>query len=364
VRPGVGVKVTQPVVVDLPAPPRERGEAHGEQLRPAVRHAVTRWKDSLAATEGGDPDEWIASFLAGTNFVPAIEMHTPSLLDEVQGLADGAGISFEDAFAFQLVDEQWCWATRRRAEHEHCSTLGIAGPPVVIAQNLDLPVWWEGTQTVLRYPPFGDDPGAVLVTAAGFIVMNGMNAAGVAIGVNALPDVPSATEGLPVAFVIRQALSARTAREAVSFVRSVTHASGQNYVVGDADRVVGVEADADGTTAYDPSEGCVLHTNHAVERTSGASWKGVAGGALANSRARLEFLASRRDSVRNAADAIEVLNDETVPIRRVPTDVSPNSTFATSVYELGSGGPVAHVRGGTGELDFVTVSPMGAEVAR
>ena len=78
----------------------------------------------------------------------------------------------------------------------------------------------------------------------------------------------------------------------------------------------------------------MLHTNHAVERTSGASWKGVAGGALANSQARLEFLASRRGSMRSVSDAIELLSDDTVPIRRVPTDVSPNSTFATCVYEL------------------------------
>jgi hypothetical protein len=354
--------VTQPVVVDLPAPPRARGEAHGEQLRLAIASAVERWKDSLAAIEGGDPDAWIRAFLAGTDFLTAMEGHTPTLLDEVRGLADGAGLSFEDALAFQLVDEQWCWTTRRRAEHEHCSTLGVAadGAPTIVAQNLDLPVWWEGLQTVLRYPPFEDDPGAVLVTAAGFIVMNGMNAAGVAIGVNALPDVPSELQGLPVAFVIRRALMERSALEAAAFVGDVAHASGQNYILGDAHGVLGVEADAEGTTTYDPSEGCVLHTNHAVERTSGASWRGVAGGALANSQARLDFLISRRSTVRGVADAIEVLSDETVPIRRVPTDVSPNCTFATCVFQSGPDGPVAHVRGGTGESAFVVVEPLAA----
>ena len=360
--------MTQPVVVDLPALPRERGAAHGEQLRTAITSAVERWKDSLVALDGGDPDAWIAAFLTGTDFVPAIERRTPALLEEVRGLADGAGLTFEDAFAFQLVDEQWCWTTRRRAEHEHCSTLGVVGSddsPTLVAQNLDLPVWWEGLQTVMRYPAFEDDPGGVLVTAAGFIVMNGMNDAGVAIGVNALPDVPSAVRGLPVAFVIRGALASRSAAEAAAFVGRVDHASGQNFTIGDRDGVLGVEADADGTTAYDPSEGCVLHTNHAVERMSGTSWRGVAGGALANSQARLEFLALRRGTVRGVSDAIEVLSDDTVPIRRVPTDASPSSTFATCVYELGPSGPAAHVRGGTGQSDFVVVEPLtAAEPAR
>jgi hypothetical protein len=171
--------------------------------------------------------------------------------------------------------------------------------------------------------------------------------------------------GLPVAFVIRRALASRSAVDAAAFIASVGHASGQNYIVGDRAGVVGVEADADGTTSYDPSEGCVLHTNHAIERTSGASWRGVAGGALANSQARLEFLASRRGSIGSVTDAIDVLSDDAVPIRRVPTDASPNSTFATCVFELADDGPVAHVRGGTGESSFVRIRPLAvAETAR
>jgi hypothetical protein len=84
----------------------------------------------------------------------------------------------------------------------------------------------------------------------------------------------------------------------------------------------------------------------------------VAGGALTNSRARLDFLSSRRGSVRSVADAIDVLSDNTVPIRRVPTDSSPSSSFATVVFELGTS-PVAHVRGGMGESVFVAVAPAG-----
>jgi isopenicillin-N N-acyltransferase like protein len=360
--------VTKPGVVDLPAPPRARGEAHGEALRPLIAEGVARWKDSLAAISGGDPDDWIRAFLSGTGFVPSIERHTPGLLEEVRGLAAGAGVDDDLMLAFQLVDEQWCWTTRalaaRRAEHEHCSTLGIVPDEgsVLVAQNLDLPLWWEGLQTVLRFPAHQDEPGSIVVTAAGFIVMNGMNDAGVGIGVNALPDVPSATTGLPVAFVIRGALARRTASAAAGFINDVSHASGQNYIVGDADGVTGIEADAEGTTAYDAAGGCALHTNHAVARSSLSDPVMVAGGALANSFARLEYLASRRGSIGNSTDVVEVLSDGSVPIRRVPTDASPSSTFATVVFELGPA-PVARVRGGLDETEFVTVEPLGVRQA-
>ena len=94
------------------------------------------------------------------------------------------------------------------------------------------------------------------------------------------------------------------------------------------------------------------HTNHTVERTAHADPGWIAGGALSNSCARLDFLRSKRDAIRNVDDVIAVLNDDTVPIRRVPTDASPNETFATVIFELGDE-PRVRVRGGTGETDFV-----------
>jgi hypothetical protein len=358
----------QPVVVDLPAEPRARGEAHGEQLRELIAEGIVRWKDSLAAV--GDPQHWIDAFLSGSDHPTAIRAHAPSLLDEVDGIAAGAGVEPREMLAYQLVDEQWCFIAEQRraraADHEHCSTFGVRGGgdrPTIVAQNLDLPVWWEGLQTVLRIPAWRDQPAQVVVTGAGFIVMNGLNLAGVAIGVNALPDLPSARTGLPVAFVIREALTRTTARDAAASIASVTHASGQNYIVGDRDDLIGIEADAEGTSVYGVDDRCLLHTNHTVERTAHADPGAIAGGALANSCARLDFLSSQRDVIaRGDVDAaVRVLSDDTVPIRRVPTDVSPSSSFATCVFECGDR-PVAHLRGGMGETEFMSVEPLGVRV--
>jgi isopenicillin-N N-acyltransferase like protein len=339
--------VGQPIVVDLPASPRARGEAHGEHLRELIGEGIARWKDSL----GPQPDVWITRFLHDTDFVPAIEATTPDLLDEVRGIAAAAGVREHEMLAYQLVDEQWCYTLRKRIEHEHCSTIGGPG---FVAQNLDLPIWWDGLQTVLRIPPHGNEPGCIVVTAAGFIVMNGMNDAGVAIGVNALPDLPAVSHGLPVAFAIRGALAKRSAADAVAFLRSVDHASGQNYIVGDRDEVLGVECDAQGSTAYGDGRR-LAHTNHSVVRTAHASDEGVAAGALANSCARLDFLNDFDGNV------TELLSDSTVPIRRVPTSVSPSATFATVVFELGDA-PRALVRGGPSEESFVDVEPLAVAV--
>jgi isopenicillin-N N-acyltransferase-like protein len=350
--------VTAARLVDLPADPAARGEAHGEALRDLIAEAFARWHDSLAIATGEDPHAWIRTFLADSDHRPAIERWAPSFLVEIDGIARGAGVDADEMYAFQLVDEQWSYEARRKAnrapEHEHCSTLGIrahgeaGGMSTIVAQNLDLPPWWDGLQTVLRIAD-GEQPGVVLVTAAGFITMNGMSA-DVAIGVNALPDVPSTTTGLPVAFAIRQALLEPTAELAVSYLESVTHASGQSYIVGDRTETIGIEADADGTTRFGKGEDAVLHTNHAIHRPSGERGQSLAAAALANTTARLAALegAELRD-VETVTSALSC-----APVLRVPTKELGGITFATCVFELGDTA-VAHVRGGPGETDFLTI---------
>jgi len=338
--------VSAPRVLDLPGPPRERGAAHGEAQRDVFAAAIDRWYDSLPAA---DPREWVREFLAATDFRPAFSKWTPDLLDEIAGIAHGAGIDEVTAFAYQLVDEQWCYA---RVEADHCSVVGSAG---LIAQNLDLPDWWNGSQVVLRVPAWQDQPGFACLTGAGFLAMNGINDEGVAVVVNALPDVPSASAGLPVVAGIRGVLARRDAPTAGAFLREVDHASGQHYLVGDASSIVALECDAEGVADAPACDGVVVHTNHAVARPSMfAEWGDVAAGALANSTARLDFLAESPPPT-GVDDIKKILSDETVPIRRVPTEISPASTFASTIFEL-SDPPALHVRGGTGETEFYRVS--------
>jgi predicted choloylglycine hydrolase len=314
-------------VVDLPAAGWEAGVAHGEELRDVIIEGVEGWKSSLAA-DGEHPERWIERFLASTDFRPAMARWTPELLEEIAGLSASSGIDEATMFAYQLVDEQWTFQQlhqaqqQRQAQHEHCSTLGIEGAPgeaPVIAQNLDLPLWFEGLQVVLRLAAGDGRPGCTIVTSAGFIVMNGANDAGLGLGVNTLPDVATSTSGLPVACAVRGALNKHSAAEAIAFLSEVPHASGQHYLVGDPSGITGIECDAEGADLIEPHGGVVAHTNHALLRpTCDTSVAGVPPDALAFSRRRLDFLvdAAPRLSAATPSATADVLSDCSVPIRR------------------------------------------------
>ena len=74
-------------------------------------------------TEGESADRFVAAFLGGTDFVSAIERWTPDLLDEVRGIAQGAGIDHETMLAFQLFDE--VWAQGESVTAHHCTAIGV-----------------------------------------------------------------------------------------------------------------------------------------------------------------------------------------------------------------------------------------------
>ena len=87
--------------------PRERGRQYGAGLKALIRARDAAWRRSLETQTGRPADAVISDLVHGTDFLPVIERHTPDLLEEVRGVADGAGLSFEAIYAAQLMDEEW-----------------------------------------------------------------------------------------------------------------------------------------------------------------------------------------------------------------------------------------------------------------
>jgi isopenicillin-N N-acyltransferase like protein len=259
-------------IVTLQGTARQRGLAYGEECRSWIAETIGRWKAELGKGVEIDPDVYIARFLGDTRFLPAVERWTPGLLVELRALAEAAGQSFETMLAYHLNDELW-W--HQRDLHpgiltrvgDRCTALGVQRQgdiPPMIAQNLDVPWLFDGTQVVLhiKYP---DSQLEVLSFAfVGALGVNGMNNMGVAQVQNTLLQLDHNLGGLPVSFVSRGILEQTSLRDAVGFVKGVSHASGQNYVLGSPDGVVDVECSGKHVVEFLPYAGAtpVYHTNH------------------------------------------------------------------------------------------------------
>ena len=145
---------------------RARGRAYGAAMGPRIRAHLADWLDVLGRAGVGDPSDYVAAMLRETDFKSAIAAHTPDLLAEVEGIAEGAGAAADLVFALQLLDEEWAYRGRRL---EKCSGFAIvtAGGPTWIGQNMDLGAYTNGHQALLRIGAGARGPAALVFTVPG-----------------------------------------------------------------------------------------------------------------------------------------------------------------------------------------------------
>ena len=257
---------------------RERGRIHGKALKSLINKGIETWKSHLQNVTGTNPDKYIDQFMKETKLVAAAEKWAPHLLEEVRGIGEEAGVDFNTIFVWQCADEEWWYRPYPHVKQEPsgCSSLGCSkagNNPAVAAQNMDTPNYYDGYQ-VLLHIKHNESFESLVFTIAGVIGLNGMNNAPLGICCNTLLDLNHAADGLPVAFVVRSVLEEPNVDKAAGFIQKIKHASGQNYIIGDAEKAVDFECSANKVCQYAPCGGVsrVYHTNHALINADKTAW--------------------------------------------------------------------------------------------
>ena len=248
----------------LEGTPYERGVQHGTKLKKEIHELIEDWKTDIQQTYQSDPEIFISEFTKKTDFISSIKKHTPEILEELKGIADGAGIDFNTMYAFQLVDE--FWVIGPELSQNRCTSFGVKKShqnPTYTAQTLDIP-FFHGYQTLIHIKDPKNDMETFLLTFPGFVGANGMNDRPVSVCVNAITQLDHSYDGLPVAFVIRGILERETYHDAVKFINDITHGAPQNYLIGGIDHVSSFECSQDKVAEFIPFEGAnyTYHTNH------------------------------------------------------------------------------------------------------
>jgi len=155
---------------------------------------------------------------------------------------------------------------------------------------------------------------------------------------------------LPVAFVIRGILNKHNGAEALAFLKTVKHASGQNYVLGIQDSVYDFEASSNQIVRFHPEgepDGIVYHTNHALVNHDVKTWyseyhKKVLSGETKsmNSEIRFETLEKRvgKSGKETSSEIIKATlqskDNEENPVCRTYKRDGAIFTFGSVIYTL------------------------------
>ncbi len=271
----------------------ERGAQIGGQLQPQLHLAWDRWVGHFTA-RGHDAHD-LAQRLTDVGGWDTAEKYCPDLVAELEVMAEVADMPWYQVAGLMMLDESWAITGGIG-----CTAIAITRPDARAAgQNMDLPGWTKGLQTVLNVRD-ENGLGVVAATYPGSLATMGMNSNGVVVVVNALDLVTNLT-GMPVAFVTRGALHQPTAQDAIDFIREIPHAVGQNYTVLDAKDLFMVEADASDVKDVPLHPTVSTHTNHAFTR----EYTGSEG-----SYVRIQAVEKARDELHTAQDIQSALLDQ------------------------------------------------------
>ena len=370
------MKTADMSVIELSGTPRERGRLYGETAKDLIAKAVEAWKADLgnfnqgnASVKTQNPDAYIEEFLSQTNYTKSIQKWAPALLEEVRGIAEGAGQDFQIMLGFQLIDEEWVYGLRRGLDKpiNKCTAFGLPNQKNSISyagQNMDVPSWVEGLQVLLRVMPKDNAPEALVFTKAGSIGLNGLNASSLGITCNTLAQLNYATDGLPVSFIVRSVLERSSIEEAEQFLRSIKHASGQNYILSSPEDMRCFECCGTSVVRYAPEkyQGRVFHSNHPLVNPDENNLLPPDKKRNKNTVARLDSISnqlgdmSREMTLKDIKAALAAHDDHENPVSRQINSNNVSSsigyTAGSSIYELGAT-PRLHLAAGPPcETDF------------
>jgi len=243
------------------------GRMIGEEIAETVQR-VTVHNEELVAAE----QRWSASHYLD-QLIAAARRTFPQYVRELEGMADGMGITFARAFLWNCRgDLHWpddISPAVAAGLGEGCTSLIIPAndeQPAVIAHNEDGSAdyhehcYWVSvkpdkgpTFESFLYP--GMIPGHTMAT----------NGAGIVQTINNI-RVHDLGPGLPRHFVCRAVLDCTTMDEALELLKRTDRAAGFHHNLGSAreGRLVSVEAPASGYTARKVTAKPVAHANHLI----------------------------------------------------------------------------------------------------
>jgi isopenicillin-N N-acyltransferase-like protein len=244
---------------------RQMGCQIGEACREQVRHSIENAHVLLDDAFDHLQLTWEGAQIQSRKYIPFAEERYPQYVDEIKGIAEGAGVSFDDVAVVNGME-----AVTMDALHlTKCTSMAVgqertANGNVLVAHNEDwLP---EDEPDVFMIHARPDDEPPFLAMTYGALLPNiGLNAYGIAQCCDSVYPGDSRI-GIPRVVVSRAVLAARTPGEAIRHTLVMHRAAGYNHLlVHESGEMYNVEVSSRRFALLPSDNGIIVHTNHYLD---------------------------------------------------------------------------------------------------
>jgi isopenicillin-N N-acyltransferase-like protein len=262
--------VTPCPLIEVSGTPRERGRSYGEQAAARVKRGIAHYSAQL---EAGKLD-WAQVEALVARFEPTIAAFEPAYIEEMHGIAEGAGVPYAAIVLLNARTEILKLAQRKQRgepapdDPDGCTGLVVlpgaaAEGRLIHAMDWDWKAECAETAVVLKVKR-EDGPDYLTFTEAGALARTGFNAAGISITANYLEcDRDYRRLGVPLALIRRKVLEQQQLAAAMNAVYSTPKSAANNMIVAQANGIaIDFECAPDETFQVHPQQGLLVHANH------------------------------------------------------------------------------------------------------
>ncbi|TDO15353.1 MULTISPECIES: C45 family autoproteolytic acyltransferase/hydolase [Halomonas] len=232
----------------------EIGEAHGRAHAGLITHSLEVYDRLFQDFAGLD---WARARREAGRFLPMIAHGFPAILEEMEGIARGAGLDFEDILTLNCRSE-----ISLTHASGGCSAFALNRDGTQwLAQNWDWRI--DQLHNVVALEISGlDAPTLISIGEAGMVAKIGMNEHGIGVCLNAIRS-RTCGEGLPIHIALRKILESTDMDAAVAVASRDRVCSPAHFLIGSADgTAAGLEVHPGEPGRLTPQSGLVTHTNH------------------------------------------------------------------------------------------------------
>lgn len=245
-------------LISIEGEPLQRGRQYGARAARAIAGNIRAYLQLIEFHAHLAPQ---ATLAAARAFVPALETYAPDLLEEMRGIAEGAGCSLDEILLINARSE--LMGTVRADE---CTALAAAADTTsdghtLIGQNWD---WYPAMEIepVLLSIRQADGPAILTLAEAGQLSKIGMNSAGLGLCLNFLQHVDQG-QGVPIHVILRQMLSCSALGEAIHEAYGVPRGGAANVLLAHAEGdLVDLELTPVQADFMYGDAGWLVHANH------------------------------------------------------------------------------------------------------
>ncbi|MFF3378745.1 C45 family autoproteolytic acyltransferase/hydrolase [Streptomyces sp. NPDC002680] len=261
-------------VVEISGTPAQRGRQYGEAVAGQLAASLAYYEEAFGASSGLT---WQQVTARANRWLGPVRDYAPHLVEEMQGIADGAGVDLLDVLALNargevIYDDSFSGMrefgeVREEEPAEGCTSFAAYGPAsgdghVWAGQNWDWRAGVQDTVVMLRIvqPP---KPTLLMQVEAGQIGRQGASSAGIALNANGLGGRFDEAVGLPQTVIRRSVLDQPSITDALNVLcRTRAHIASNALLTCREGFAVDLETTPAGHGWLYPTDGLLVHGNH------------------------------------------------------------------------------------------------------